>query len=73
MSMLIVLDPRGIDLAFPAEFERRSVGSYQVPQPNSDYQIVSSLANLKTMILRHMQNTSFSSLGCCEIDNRIVR
>ena len=24
MSMLIALDPRGIDLAYPAEFERRS-------------------------------------------------
>ena len=25
MSMLIALDPRGIDLAYPAEFERHSV------------------------------------------------
>ena len=24
MSMLIALDPRGIDLVYPAEFERRS-------------------------------------------------
>ena len=34
MSMLIALDPRGIDLAYPAEFERHSafIPSYILSQ-----------------------------------------
>ena len=46
--------------------------SYQVSLSNIDYQIVNAVVNLKTLILRHMQTTSLSSLGCCETHNRIV-
>ena len=68
-------------LAFPVQYRAAKVGPpVRYQSKICGYWCVlavlycrSSPALQETLIQRHMQTTSLSSLGCCEIHKRIVR